>query len=189
MKVSELKKVDVGTKGLSIKGELRSVWAPKKTPYGPTQFMLIADDTDTVGVQAKESDFTEADKGATVEIKGATWRSYEVGGVTKYVLEVPKSKSSSINLVGPPASGGNLTNLVSTLPKVDEGQLEDLKESVLKDYKESLIRSMELLGDDVISGMLKVCREKGWETKDVTAVAASLYIEINKMKHMAQMRR
>jgi len=172
MKLNELMDMDAGTKGINVEGAIAGVWKPKTSPWGMTQFLLITGDGETIGVQARDTDFGDRDKGATVKITGATWRSYESKGETRYVLEIPKSKGASISVVGssPPS------------PAKVVKSLDDLREEILKEYSNSLIKAMELLGDTVMSEMLTVCKEKGWESKDVTAVAASLFIELNKKK-------
>jgi len=180
MLISELLQEDAGLKGVNIKGTIAGVWPQKQSPYGPTQFFLVSDGKDIVGVQAREVSLSEADKGKNVEIMGGTWKSYESKGKTKHILEVPKNKSAGIRV----KTGASPAPTQET--KMD---LESIKTEILNEYKESLIKSMELLGDEVVSQMLTVCKEKGWETKDVTAVAASLYIELNKKKHIADMRR
>jgi len=182
MTIKELLATEAGAKGISVDGYLKAIWPPKKGPYGPTQFMLITDGTDIVAVQAKGTSFPEEEKGKSIHIEGASWRSYESGGATKFVLDVTKNKSSVISLSGEAAP-------VSVRPQKVVENIEEVKEEILKEYKESLIKSMELLGDNVVSEMLAVCKEKGWETKDVTSVAAALYIELNKKKHIADMRR
>ena len=181
MTLAELKKVDAGTKGINVKGKISGVWPAKNGPYGKTQFFLITDGTETIGVQTKEVTLTDADKGTEIEIIGGTWRSYESKGKTNFVLEIPKSKSSELKM-------GAKSAATAQKPAAAE-DMEDLKLQIFNEYKESMVSALELLSDEVISKMLITCKEKGWETANVTAVAASLWIELNKTKHIAQMRR
>jgi len=187
MTITELLAAEAGTKGVSIDGQLAAVWPPKQGPYGPSQFMLLTDGIATVAVQSKTSAFEETDKGKMVSIEGASWRSYVTKGVTKFVLDVAKGKSARISLSGDAAPA--TATPVAAVASKPLANIEDVKEEILKEYKESLIKAMELLGDGIVSEMLAVCKEKGWESKDVTAVAASIWIELNKKRHIADMRR
>ena len=181
MTLAELKKVDAGTKGINVKGKISGVWPAKNGPYGKTQFFLLSDGTETIGVQAKEVTLTDADKGTEIEIIGGTWRSYESKGKTNFILEIPKSRTSELKM--------GVKSAVTTSSPVVAEDSEDLKLHIFNEYKEAMVSALELLNDDVISKMLAACKEKGWDTVNVTAVAASLWIELNKTKHIAQMRR
>ncbi len=163
MKLSELLSATGELENVSCEGKIVLVYPPKDTKWGRSQFLLISEGDDTVAVQSKETNITEADKGKTAKITKATWKSYEKDGETKHVLDVGKN----IEVTG-------------TVPAFDT---ETAKTAIFKSYYESLIKSLELLGDDVLSGMLTRCKEKGWTSENVTAIAASLYIELNKQKN------
>jgi hypothetical protein len=163
MKLSELLSTENEITDVAVEGKITLVFPPKTTKWGKQQFLLIADGDDTVAVQSKDTDITEADKGRTAKVTGGTWKSYTKGGETKHVLDV-----------------GNNIELVGEAPKFDT---ETAKTEIFNSYYDALIKSLELLSDDVLSGMLARCKEKGWTSENVTAVAASLYIELNKQKN------
>ena len=164
MKLEELLKEEGEMSGVDTVGVITLIYPSKLTQWGKQQFMLIEDNGSIVAVQAKDTDFTEADKGCSISIKDATWKTYEKGGETKHVLDIPKDS----------------IKVVSEAKKFDDSKA---KKDIHKSYYESLMTALELLGDDEICGLLETCKKKGWNSDNITAVAASLYIELNKQKH------
>lgn len=170
MTIQELLKLESGTKGVNVEGKISGVWPVKTSPYGPSQFLLITDGENTVGVQTKTTNYNDSVKGADAEIVGALWRSYESKGKTQFVLDVPNNKISRITLKE--NSTVSATGVVKNV--------EEVKDKIFNNYKEAIIRAMELLNDEIVSQMQVMTKEKGWSTENITAVAASLFIEANR---------
>jgi len=169
MTIQDLMKMEAGTTGINVTGKIAGVWPVKQGPYGPSQFMLITDGKETIAVQTKTTSYKESEKGSMVEIVGGAWRSYESKGKTQHVLDVPKNSTAHITITG-------------AAPAADPKEVEAIENNIITKYKEALISGMELMNDEIITNMLTMTKEKGWETKDITAVAASLFIEGNKRR-------
>ena len=153
MTIAELLTMEAGTKGINVVGKISGVWPAKKNAYGVTQFFLLSDGKDIIGVQARDVTLTDGDKGKGVSIIGGKWISYQSNkGETKFILEVPKSKTSELRIGG----------MLDTTPtKKPETNLDKVKEEILQEYKDSLVKATEILSDEVLSQMVTVCKEKG----------------------------
>lgn len=170
MTIKELLKLESGTKGVNVEGKISGVWPVKMGPYGASQFLLITDGEETVGVQTKTTNYSESVKGSDVEIVGALWRSYESKGKTQFVLDIPNNKEARVTIKD--------NGTVSSTGVVKDA--EAVKAKIFDNYKEAIIRGMELLNDEVVSQMQTMTKEKGWSTENITAVAAALFIEANR---------